>query len=622
MTSSEPPTGVTATALRWARHPVVLTIAAGLLLVVVLLAGLWIAQRGQALPNTEVAGVAVGGMTGPQISDAIDPVARAREADEVTFAFEDETFPVVPADVGYRIDDEASVEAALSRGRRNLFVDPIVRVTSLWRTHDVGLAEVLDEQQVEAEVDDIAERVDRPTSTGEVTADPETLEVRAVLPQGRAEVRREETVEALTEALRRPGAEELELPVDVGEPPFDPTETEAAAAQLETLLDAPFALTADDEELTVEPSELAELIAVEVTEDEDGLEFVVTEEAVEEVLGDRARDRFDASPVSVRYGTSRTPPTSFSDMGSTTWRPVTASSTIEPGRDGRDFDPEDAAEKLTAAVRDGDRSVETELIVTQPPVPNARADELQPTHLLGTFTTSYTAGQTRVANIQRLADVIDDTQIAPGEQFSINDISGDRSCDKGYEPAGTIVRGELVDTCGGGVSQFGTTTFNAAFFSGVQLDDWRAHSFYISRYPEGREATLSFPQLDVRFTNDTDGVVVVRASYTSTTVTVSLYGRPVAESVSASHGSRTDVREPATEERTTSDLPQGQTRTIQETGADGFRVQVVRTVRYLDGSEDSTTITTRYQPQDGILERGTGPPATSSPPEPEEPDED
>jgi vancomycin resistance protein YoaR len=593
-------------AAHWARHPAVLTLGAVLLLVVVAVAVLWTVQRDRVLPNTSVAGVDVGGLTADEVGGAIDDVARARERDTVTFTFEDERYELVPEDLDYRIDDAATIDAALSRGRSNLLSDLGVRVASLWRERDLALVEVADRQELVDAVDGIADEVDRDRFAGAVSADPETLEVSLEPPLGSVEVRRDEAVAQLEEAILSPGPEELELPVDTTEPPVDPADVEAVAGQLEAAIAEPLVVAGEDETLTVDPAQLVALIDVVESDEGDGLELAVEEETVEEMLGDAASERFDQSPVSARFTPPRSPPTSFSDMGSTSWSPTSVEVGAEEGRDGREFDPADAADALTAAVREADREATIQLLVTEPPLPNSAIDELRPSHLLGTFTTSYSAGEVRNANIQRLADVIDGTQVLPGEQFSINEISGERSCDKGYDPAGTIVQGELVDTCGGGVSQFGTTTFNAAFFAGVQLDQWQAHSFYISRYPEGREATLSFPQLDVRFTNDTDGAIVVRASYTSTSVTVSVYGQPLASSVSASHGSRSDPREPTTEERTTSELASGETRTVQSTGSPGFTVEVVRTVDYLEGGSDSQTITTTYRPQNGIVERGTG----------------
>ncbi|MEX1162454.1 MAG: VanW family protein [Nitriliruptor sp.] len=589
------------------RRPAVLAPVAALALLLLVVAGLWLTQRGRILPNTSVAGVDVSGMRPNEAAAALAPVAEERERDPVVFTFEDDAFPLVPTDLGYRIDIDASVDAAARRGRVSPLRDVGVRLTSLWRERDLPLAETIDGPGLAAAVDDLADEVDRDRFTGAIEADPETLEVRISAPLGAAEVRRDEALELLEDALRTPGPEQLELPVDVDDPPVTPAAVDEVAAQVERAIAEPLELHVGDTSLTLDPAQLATLLEVGEANDGTSLELRVTEASVDEHLTATASDRFDVAPQDAVLTTSRTPPTSFDAMGTTTWSPVDAPAAgITPSREGREFVPAVAAEQLIAALRQAERAVELDVEVIAPDLTTAEAEELAPTHLLSTFTTYYTAGQVRVTNIQRLADVVDGTQVLPGEQFSINDISGERTCAKGYAPAGTIVRGELVDTCGGGVSQFGTTAFNAAFFSGVQLDAWKAHSFYISRYPQGREATLSYPQLDVRFTNTTDGVIVVRASYTSTSLTVSLFGQPIARSVSATHGQPYDRRPPTTDTRTTDELPEGRTRTVQEEGSDGFKVQVVRRVERLDGGTDQRTITTTYVPQNGIVERGTG----------------
>lgn len=589
------------------RRPAVIAAAAIVGVVVLTVLGLWLSQRGRALPNTSVAGIDVGGLSADEIEERVAPVAEEREQDPVVFTFEDERFALVPAELGYGVDVEATVEAALSRGRSNPLTDVPVRVGSFWRERDIALVEHVDREGIVEAVDDLADEVDRDRSSGTVVADPETLEVTLEEPRGAAEVRRDEAVEKLEEGLRSPGPDEFELPADVEPPTIDPADAAAVAEQVEEAIAEPLVLRVDDTSLTLDPPQLAALIEVTETDDGSGLELVVTEESVEEKLADRASDRFDVSPLDATYTTPRTPPSRFDDSSTTTWSPVEVGGIgVEPSRDGRTFVAATAAEQLTDALRDAQREIDLEVEITPPDLTTEQAEEQRPTHLLSTFTTYYTAGQDRVANIQRLADVVDGAQVLPGEQFSINGISGERSCSKGYKPAGTIVRGELVDTCGGGVSQFGTTTFNAAFFSGFQLDQWKAHSFYISRYPQGREATLSYPHLDVVFTNTSDAPAVVRASYTSESVTVSIFGRPIASSVTAIHGEPYDRRPPTTETRTTSDLPAGRTRTVQSQGSGGFKVKVTRKVDLIDGGTDERTITTTYQPQNGIVERGTG----------------
>lgn len=590
------------------RTRAVTIVAAGIVaLLVVALGGLWFFQRGQTLPNTVVAGVDVGRMSADEVRAQLQQPAEQRSTDAVSLDFEDEVFTLQPRDVGFAIDLDASVEAAMSRGRQGLPGDLFERVRAFWTTAEFDLVEVNEPDEVVAWVDALADELDRELFSGRVDIDPDTFEVTHELPHGAVTILREDTVELLLDAFRQPGPDELELPADTVAQQVADADVEQLAEQATRALAGPLELRGgDDATLTLTPAEILELFEIQersTGETSATLELVVTPARAEQVVGGAA-DRFVTEPVNASYSSSRTPSLTFDAQGSTTFEPVTADIEVVPGVEGTRFDPDLAAEQLTELLRDGARAVELRLETIEPELSTERATEMAPTHLVGTFTTYYTAGQARSRNIQRLADTIDNAVIAPGEQFSINDISGPRTCDRGYLPAGTIVAGELVDTCGGGTSQFGTTTFNAAFFSGLQLDDWKAHSWYFSRYPMGREATLTYPQLDVRFTNTSDAYIIVRASHTASSVTVTIYGQPVATAVSASHGSPFNHRGYPTQTRNASDLFEDQERVVQS-GMGGFTVEVVRTVNRVDGTTDEQTIRTVYVPRAQIIERGT-----------------
>ncbi len=604
-----------------------LSIAAGGLVAVLLIAlgTLWFVQRDAVLPNTSVAGVDISGLSPDEVRDRLADTVEARETDPVTFAFEDEEHVLVPREAGFRIDVDGTVDAAMARGRSGLPGDILTRLRAFRQPADLDLVEVTDRDVITEWVESLADRLDRPEVRGGVAIDTGQVEVLTTPSQGEVVVDRDTTVQLAVSAVRAPGPDAFDLPAATTPQPIADEEIATTAAQVERAVAAPLLLQADDDaSLELAPADLAALLTIEEHGDVPGaieLQLVVTPERVEEVIGELGAARFDISPTRASYAASRTPPTTFDAQLDATFRPVSASVALEPGRTGRAFDAELAALQLTELLREGIREARLRLAEVESDFPTSRAEELQPTHVIGTFTTYYQAGQTRNRNIQLLADVIDGALVLPGEQFSINEISGERSCDKGYEPAGTIVRGELVDTCGGGTSQFGTTTFNAAFFAGVQLDQWRAHSWYISRYPIGREATLSYPVLDVRFTNNTDGAILVKTAHTSTSVTVTLYGIPRATAVSASHSDRTQPRSFQTEIRTTSELVRGRERVIQS-GTDGFTVTVTRTVELVGGGTETRTITTVYVPQTRIIERGTATRAAAPPPPPDDDDGD
>lgn len=118
---------------------------------------------------------------------------------------------------------------------------------------------------------------------------------------------------------------------------------------------------------------------------------------------------------------------------------------------------------------------------------------------------------------------------AAGEIFSYNKAVGERTEARGFVPGIMIDNGVLKKDLGGGVSQVATTTWNAAWFSGLELVQHKPHSFYISRYPAGRESTVAWPNVDVKFKNNSGHPIFVDTSFTNSSVTVSIYGTKFAD---------------------------------------------------------------------------------------------
>lgn len=148
---------------------------------------------------------------------------------------------------------------------------------------------------------------------------------------------------------------------------------------------------------------------------------------------------------------------------------------------------------------------------------------------MSSFTTYHACCESRVVNIQLIADTVRGAIVMPGETFSINDHVGQRTRAKGYVPAGAIIGGEVVCcdspiNIGGGTSQFATTFYNAVYFGCYEDVTHTPHSLYFSRYPYIREATLGFPYPDVAFRNDSDAIVYIDTSYTGSSITVTFYG--------------------------------------------------------------------------------------------------
>jgi vancomycin resistance protein YoaR len=200
---------------------------------------------------------------------------------------------------------------------------------------------------------------------------------------------------------------------------------------------------------------------------------------------------------------------------------------ITPSKTGTACCGSDASTIIQAALLDrpgGGAAVALPLKPALPKRDEDAAKKLQIVEPIGAFTTNHAAGEPRVKNIHRIADQIQGVVIEPGATFSVNTFIGPRTAAKGYVSAPTIDENyNFTDDIGGGISQFATTIFNAAFFAGLDIPGYYMHGIYISRYPYGRESTISYPEPDVRIRNNTPYGVLVWPTYTDTSITVTMY---------------------------------------------------------------------------------------------------
>ena len=232
------------------------------------------------------------------------------------------------------------------------------------------------------------------------------------------------------------------------------------------------------------------------------------------------------------------------------------------------------------------------------------------------FTTPYQCCQARVTNIQRAAQILDGTIIPAGNRFSLNDRLGERTAARGFVPAPQIAAGELVEGIGGGVSQVATTTYNAAFFAGLELIAHTPHEFYISRYPMGREATISWRTPDLVFRNDWDAAILVSARAGSNGITVAFYSSKLGRRVETETSQPANRTEPKTIERQNPDLPPGTRTVIQASGPRGFSISYTRKVYKGSTVKRDERFTWTYRPENEIVE--LGPPKPDAPPDDDE----
>ena len=151
--------------------------------------------------------------------------------------------------------------------------------------------------------------------------------------------------------------------------------------------------------------------------------------------------------------------------------------------------------------------------LTEPALTTEKAQALGIKEVIGEFTTGGFAAASG-ENIRVVAEKVNGAIVQPGATFGLNEFTGTRGTDEGYVPAAIIQEGALSTAVGGGISQFATTLYNAAYFAGMGDVTHTPHSFYISRYPAGREATVFDGEIELAFSNDYPTGVLIETIWT------------------------------------------------------------------------------------------------------------
>jgi vancomycin resistance protein YoaR len=197
--------------------------------------------------------------------------------------------------------------------------------------------------------------------------------------------------------------------------------------------------------------------------------------------------------------------------------------------------------------------------------------------LVSSYTTLYGGIANRVHNVELVAHLVDEKLIAPDATFSFNKTTGERNAAKGFLEAPVIVNGELTTGLGGGVCQVSTTVFNAAFEAGLKITERTNHALYISHYPQGRDATVDYPTVDLKFVNDTGNWLLLRTFVSSSSLTVNLYGTPVHRRVVSTTSPLRVTGPPPVKKTVDKSLKPGE-KVVDDPGAPSMSTSVTRDV--------------------------------------------
>ena len=223
---------------------------------------------------------------------------------------------------------------------------------------------------------------------------------------------------------------------------------------------------------------------------------------------------------------------------------------------------------------------------------------------MGSYKTYNSGTWDRITNLRLGVTLLDDTLVPPGGTFSLNGVIGERTVERGFRTAPVIIGTEYAEEVGGGTSQVATTAFNAAWEAGLRITERNPHSLYISRYPLGRDATVYWPALDLKFVNDTKSWILVKGIVESDGVRIAIYGGEERR-VESSSGTMTVTGSAPVKRVKDPKLLRGRT-VVEETGSSPSRTSVTRTIYGADGELMRTeTWNTSYRGETRLVRVGT-----------------
>ncbi|MDR7252629.1 vancomycin resistance protein YoaR [Nocardioides sp. BE266] len=551
-----------------------------LLGLVVLFGGAYAAAHyvaGDKVPRgTTVSGVRIGGHSQGKAAEVLRAGLADKVARDIATTVEGQAVAIDPAEAGLGVDYEASVAEA---GGEESW-DP-VRLWNYFTGGDDTEAQVtVDDTTYNAYLAGLDEQYGAKARDGAVAFDGERIETTQ--PRTGAALDPADTLAALQTAFLAETPDEVALEMATVEPDIDASDVQDALNSFASpAVAAPVTLSFEGSTVKVFPRDYTVALSLVPTNGE--LVPTLDPAKLAEVVATKvtAGAPVDASITLVNG------------------RPQ-----VVPAKPGVTFDESELEAGFLEAVAmpQGERTLSLSAKVAKPGFTTKDARALKVNERVSTFTTYFPYAEYRNVNIGRAAEIIDGTLLKPGETFSLNGTVGERTEENGFTKGYIISDGILVQDLGGGVSQMATTLFNAMFFAGLEDVEHKPHSFYIDRYPIGREATVAWGAVDLRFTNDTPYGVLIDTNVTPSTpttsgvVTASMYSTKYWD-ITTSTGERYN-------------LTKHKTRRIDSLtchaneGFGGFDIDVTRYFEPVNGNtetRDDEVFHTTYTPSDTVI---------------------
>ena len=578
----------------------VLACIVGLGLLVVVWGGAVVATTQHVFAGSTVSGVDVGDTSPDEARRLVADQIGSALARPVVVAVNESTDTLVPADSGVAVDADASVDRLTGPT-----INPVTLIKRLSGT-DVDAVTTVDSAELTAALNARLDTLATGTADAVVTIEGTTPVVTPGSDGTGLDV--EASVKALSSGWPL-GKESISLVGGTAKPAIT---DEDARAFVDAVLTP---MLSDDITITASGTDV-ERVAT-------GKQLVLTPNRLADVISVSTAD----GALSVDFDSQRLHDDVISAMGPIETQAVNAGWTIDGSATGaagarpryvspspgQGIDMDSLTQQLLDAGTTGSssaaRTIVIPMMITQPEIVTAEAD-WGVVEVTGEFSTPFNSEPGRDQNLIRGAEQMNGQIVMPGETFSVEEALGPVDYEHGFTDAGVISNGQHVDALGGGLSQIGTTMFNVGFEAGMDDVEHHPHSYYFSRYPAGREATLWTGQKDVKFANSTPYAALIQAWVADGEVHARIWSTHYYD-VSITSSERYNYRPVQTITR-----PAGAGCQSYSGGSAGFDITVTRTRTAPDKTPPDDVLTTTYDADNNIECGGTTKPAHSVQPGP------
>ncbi|MDO8885317.1 VanW family protein [Candidatus Oleimmundimicrobium sp.] len=540
----------------------------------------------------KINGINVGYLTPQESQKKVSQEMEHVLSKSVIVQHENMEWKLTPTDIKTNLNVAKSVEKAYNVGRKGGFISCFkIRFLTWFSPIESPLICYTDSRLINSFINNIAKEVDKEPRDAGLEINGTDIEV--IKSQIGIKVKKTDLFSQIKDKVVSLENRKINLPTSISPAVVADDGVEQAKADLVKMLQASLILKYSDKRWEVGPEKIGELVAFNKTDEffnerkkvvlKAALDKEKVESYIKEVTQDISKKAEDAK---------------FEIIGKKV--------KIIPSVDGNKIDTAVAYLEIEKVIKSNPpREIILKMKTVKPDLATEEAQAMGIKERVSVFKTYYSAGNApRVNNIHLLAGTLDEMLVAPGEIFSFNEFVGPRTTEKGYQEAGTIINGEVVPTIGGGVCQVGTTIFNTAFFGGYPIIERSNHSFYISKYPTGRDATVSYGGPDFRFKNDTSAHILIKTSYSNSSVTVSFYSTGFGINVSYDTSQFSNIVSCPIEYVEDSTINKGEQK-IEEQGINGFDVTVYRTVTKNGETIRKDKFFSRYKPKKAVILIGT-----------------